>query len=159
MIKTTRSSPVRIMSRTIRFEAQKIKCLVIRSERAIQSLGSRKIKDISLWLPLWKGSLNLPIANRDKIQMLLISKMKDIPFSGKTGHFLFNEGLCKGLGRRLMWLGAYILEKSIERSKKRQIHDYRVLQGMTMQLVDSSGLNGLSEEDSRIREILYTVKK
>lgn len=91
--------------------------------------------------------------------MLLISKMKDISFSGKAGHLLFNEGLCKGLGRRLMWLGAHIFEKSIERRKKRQIHDYRILQGMTGQLINPNGLDSLSEEDSRVREILNTAKK
>ena len=159
MIKTTRSFPVRVMSRTDRFVCRQTKCIVIRSERAIQSLSSRKVKNVSLWLAVWKDSLNLPTADKDKIQMLLISKMKDIPFSGKTGHLLFNEGFCKGLGRRLMWLGAHIFEKFIGRRRKRQIHDYRVLQGMTMQLVDPSGLSGLSEEDSRIREILNTTKK
>ncbi len=159
MTKTKRPSPVRAMSRTDRFVCRQTKCIVIRSERTIQSLSSRKVKDVSLWLAVWKDSLNLPTTDRDKIQMLLISKMKDIPFSGKTGHLLFNEGFCKGLGRRLMWLGAHIFEKSIERRKKRQIHDYRVLQGMTGQLINPNGLDSLSEEDSRVREILNTAKK
>ena len=135
------------MSRTARFVGQQTKCRVI-------GLGSRKVKDIRLWLAVWKNSLNLPTADSDKIQMLCASKMKDIPFSSKTGHSLFNKGASKCWGRRLMWLGAYIFEKSIKRHKKRQIHDYRVLQCMRERLVDPNKPGDLSEEDNRIKAVL-----
>ena len=156
-------SPVRTTIRTVRFMDQKAKCIAIGYEKAIHSLSCRKIRKRQPWLKIWKDSMDLPTIHRDRVQMLFIMMMKRIAFSGTVGLFLFNQGACKGLGRRLMWLGLYFQEKSIERREKRyksiQVHEHRVLQKMTDRLIGPDGQNDLSTEDNRIRDILNMVKK
>ena len=69
-------------------------------------MALKKNKNLEAWLKVWRDVQKLPATYGDKMEWDVFRGMKEIPFTFEDGHRLFNEGLCKGLGRKAMWLGA-----------------------------------------------------
>lgn len=122
-------------------------------KRVIKCLAMNKSRNVHAWLKVWRDVSRLPKTLKEDVELLILKAMKDINFPFSAGHQIFNEGLCKGLGRNAMFLGAHISSCAFNGGKRKNAHHKIVLNGMLSSL-DQNGEKDFSDSDKAIMATL-----
>ncbi len=126
--------------------------------RVIQ-LRNGKVKNIEQWITEWKMALTLPPYYRTQVEEAILTGAKDIKFTSKAGHCLFNAGICgslftQPLGRNAMWLGVKVMADAIGRKRKEDVNKEFVMRKIIDTLDPTDGQEDFSREDKRCLELL-----
>jgi len=121
--------------------------------RQIKCYALNCSKDMDSWLKVWKETKKLPPRFEDQVERSIMKSMIDINFTFEDAHRVFNEGLCKGLGRRAMWLGAYLASDAIKRKKDEVVSCRHILSKM-FETLDPDGNGDSWDDDEAVEEII-----
>jgi len=121
----------------------------------IFKLSSKKDRSIHLWLKIWHQAKNLPDNYEKELELMIVKSMKPLKFSFRTGHRVYNEGVCRGLGRTAMLLGAFLAERDLKKKKRDNVQYARILEKMR-DGVSPNGDGDLNEKDREIMALLNT---
>lgn len=122
-------------------------------KRVIKCLAMNKSRDVRAWFKVWHDMSRLPKSLKEEAELLILKAMEDVNFTFQAGHQIFNEGLCKGLGRSAMFLGVHLASRAFNGSKRRSIHHRLILNSMLNQL-DPNGEKDFSDSDKAIMAAL-----
>jgi len=84
---------------------------------------------------------------------MIVKSMKSLKFSFRTGHRIFNEGVCRGLGRTAMLLGTFLAEKDLKKKRRDNVQYARILEKMRYG-IDPNGDGDLNERDKEVMALL-----
>ena len=139
------------------FKSMKAKLLPIRTalfiKKRIRCMTLKKNKNLEAWLKVWRDVQKLPATYGDKMEWDVFRGMKEIPFTFEDSHRLFNEGMCRGLGRKAMWLGACLASNAIQR-KKKEVTRCRNILNLMFQTLNPHREDELSQEDKLAVKII-----
>ena len=132
----------------------RVDCFTARRLKSeILKLAEKKDRRIHLWLKVWHQAKNLPDSLGRELEFIILQAMKCLKLSFQSGHRIFNEGICRGLGRTAMLLGAYLAERDLRKKRRENVQYTRVLEKMR-DAINPNGYDDLNEEDKRVMEIL-----
>jgi hypothetical protein len=121
--------------------------------RQVKCYNLNLSKDMDLWVKAWKDSKKLSAKLEDEVERSIIRGMIDVDFTFEDAHRLFNEGFCKGLGRRAMWLGLYLASNAIE-CKKEEITSHRHILSKMFETLDPDKNGDPWDDDEAVEEIV-----
>lgn len=118
----------------------------------ILKLSYKKDTHLKRWLKIWHQIKNLP-DNYRKLDFIMVKSMKCLEFSFQSGHRIFNEGVCRGLGRSAMLLGIFLAEKNLKNKISDNVRYTRILENMRG-IANPNGKRDLNKDDKKILLIL-----
>lgn len=140
------------MSKSIKVNLLPIRTVMF-IKRQIKCLSLKKSKDLEAWLKVWQDVQKLPATYEDKMEWDVFQSMKEIPFTFEDSHHLFNEGMYKGLGRKVMWLGACLANNALERQREEVRHRENIL-NLMFKTLNPHESDELSKEDETAVKII-----